>query len=160
MSTMANVLNYKGYFAKIEYSAEDQVLHGKIEGIADLVTFESDLASEIEQEFHSAVDDYLLFCEEMGKEPDKAYKGSFNIRISPELHKTIAMVACRKGVSLNETVEQALHMYTNQGITKGERFYDKQAAFLDSISYQASNMWRENEIKGCKSQFDMAYATN
>ena len=54
--------------AKIEFSAEDKCLHGKIDGIADLVTFEADDAHEIEKEFRSAVDDYLNFCREIGKE--------------------------------------------------------------------------------------------
>jgi hypothetical protein len=58
---MSNILRYKGYFTKINYSAEDKVLHGKIEGINDLVTFESNNANQIEQEFHKAVDDYLSF---------------------------------------------------------------------------------------------------
>ena len=93
MSSMSNILAYRGYLTKIEYSVVDMVLHGKIEGIVDLVTFESDSADEIEKEFHKAVDDYLLFCEEVGKEPNKTYKGSFNVRIDPQLHKEIALVA-------------------------------------------------------------------
>lgn len=46
------------------------VLHGKIEGINDLVTFESDNLLKIEIEFHKIVDDYLNFCEDIGKEPN------------------------------------------------------------------------------------------
>lgn len=61
------VLKYKGYMAKIEFSAEDKCLHGKIDGIADLVTFEADDAHEIEKEFRSAVDDYLDFAERLEK---------------------------------------------------------------------------------------------
>ena len=76
MSSMSNILAYRGYLSKIEYGVVDMVLHGKIEGIVDLVTFESDSADEIEKKFHKAVDDYLLFCEEVGKEPNKTYKGS------------------------------------------------------------------------------------
>ena len=57
-----NILKYKNYFTKIEYSAEDQVLYGKIEGIKDLVNFESEDLNRIEQAFHDAVDDYVLFC--------------------------------------------------------------------------------------------------
>ena len=70
-----NILEYKGYYTKIEYSAEDRVLYGKIEGIRDLVNFESDNIEGIEQEFRSAVDDYLAFCEDLGQNPEKAYKG-------------------------------------------------------------------------------------
>ena len=54
-----NILEYKGYYTKILYSVKDHVLYGKIEGIRDLVNFESESIENIEQEFHSAVDDYL-----------------------------------------------------------------------------------------------------
>lgn len=60
-------LEYKGYHTYIHYSATDKVLHGKIEGIKDLVDFESESAVEIENEFHKAVDDYIAFCNEVGK---------------------------------------------------------------------------------------------
>lgn len=113
---MSNVLEYKGYFAKIEYSAEDQVLCGKIEGIKDLVNFESSSADQIEQEFHAAVDDYLKMCEELGEAPDKSYSGTFNIRIDPILHRKIAMQAIKSGESLNKTVEKAIESYLNPQI--------------------------------------------
>lgn len=62
---------YKGYFAKPEYSAEDGVFFGKLLGIDDLVTLESENAEGLEEEFHKAVDDYLEFCSEIGKQPQK-----------------------------------------------------------------------------------------
>lgn len=64
-----NTLKYKNFYTTINYSSEDNVFYGKIEGIEDLITFESDNKSEIENEFHKAVDNYLLYCEEIGKEP-------------------------------------------------------------------------------------------
>ncbi|MCI8652389.1 MAG: type II toxin-antitoxin system HicB family antitoxin [Angelakisella sp.] len=103
-----NCLKYKGYLTVIEFSAEDKLLFGKIEGIGDLVNFFGENASEIEQAFHQAVDDYLDFCREVGKEPEKPYRGSFNIRISPNLHRTAAIKARESGVSLNRFVETAL----------------------------------------------------
>ena len=60
-----NILTYKGYFTVIEFDSESKVLYGKIEGINDLVTFESDSAKEIEKEFHNAVDDWLEFRKEI-----------------------------------------------------------------------------------------------
>lgn len=62
---------YKGFFAKHEYSAEDGVFFGKLLGIDDLVTFESENAEDLEEVFHKAVDDYLEFCSEIGKQPQK-----------------------------------------------------------------------------------------
>lgn len=106
-----NILEYKGYRSKIEFDSEDCVLRGKIEGIKDLVTFESASIYEIEQEFHSAVDDYLEFCKEVGKEPDKEYRGTFNVRISPELHRKLVFFAMKKGETLNASVEKAIAQY-------------------------------------------------
>ncbi len=108
---MRSVLEYKGYHARIEFDSEELLLRGRIEGIKDFVNFESSDIHTIEEEFHSAVDEYLEFCKEIGKEPDKEYKGTFNIRISPELHKRLAIVAIKNGDTLNATVEKAIAQY-------------------------------------------------
>ncbi len=110
---MNSVLEYKGYWTKVEFDSESLILHGKIEGINDLVTFESDSTEKIEEEFHSAVDDYILFCEEVGKTPEKPYKGSFNIRIDPVLHRKLSMQAMKEGVPLNTVVENAIRSALN-----------------------------------------------
>lgn len=68
---VSNIFYYKGYYGKIEYSAEDKVIYGKIMGIHSLISFESESATDIETEFHNAVDDYLSYCEEEGIEPEK-----------------------------------------------------------------------------------------
>ena len=71
MLMVSNILYYKVYYGKIEYSAEDKVIYGKIMGIHSLISFESESATDIETEFHNAVDDYLSYCEEEGIEPEK-----------------------------------------------------------------------------------------
>lgn len=109
-----NILVYKGYHTKIEFDLETYTLRGKIEGIGDLVNFSSQDITTIEQEFHNAVDDYLEFCEEVGKEPDKEYKGTFNVRIAPELHKQLALEAYKEEESLNALVEKAINEYLNK----------------------------------------------
>ena len=111
MNSQNDVLEYKGYHSRIEFDSVSKVLHGKIEGIIDLVTFESDSISEIESEFHKAVDDYLAFCADIGQEPNKEYKGSFNIRITPELHKKLVEISFLNNESLNSTVEKAIDFY-------------------------------------------------
>lgn len=71
MLMVSNILYYKGYYGNIEYSTEDKVIYGKIMGIHLLISFESESATDIETEFHNAVDDYLSYCEEEGIEPEK-----------------------------------------------------------------------------------------
>ena len=109
-----NIMEYKGYHTKIIFDAETCTLCGKIEGINDLVNFECKDVLKIEEEFHNAVDEYLEFCNEVGKKPEKEYKGSFNIRIKPELHKKLALEASKKELSLNAIVEMAIEEYFSQ----------------------------------------------
>ena len=61
----------------------------------------------LKQDFQEAVDDYLDMCSEQGVKPEKVYRGSFNIRISPDLHRKISLYAAAKKCSLNSVVEQA-----------------------------------------------------
>lgn len=109
-----NVLRYKGYCAMPEYRPEDKVIYGYILGITDLVDFYSESAKDIEEQFHSAVDDYLDFCKEIGKEPQKKYSGSFNVRIDPELHRKAAINAKLLGITMNKFVEEAIEKALNE----------------------------------------------
>lgn len=85
--------------AKTEKQKVKEITGKLKEGLKEL--FECENIKDIEKEFHEAVDDYLEFCKEVGKEPDKEYKGTFNVRISPELHKKLVNVAMKNGDSLN-----------------------------------------------------------
>lgn len=105
---MANTIEYKGYIGSIEYSSEDKCFFGKLEMIDDLVTFEANTAQELEDNFHNSVDEYLETCQSLGREPRKTYKGVFNVRIDPELHKIVYHEALKAGISLNSFVKQAL----------------------------------------------------
>ena len=108
---MANIYKYKGYQTKVEFDAESCVLYGKIEGIRDLVNFESDTVNGVKAAFQEAVDDYLEFCSDVGKEPDKEYSGQFNVRISSDLHRKLAMKAFIEGETLNREVQNAIEQY-------------------------------------------------
>lgn len=110
---MNNTMEYKGYVGSVEFSEEDALFYGKVLGIRALISYEGTNASELVADFHGAVDDYLEVCAQSGTEPEKAYKGSFNVRISPELHKQAVIAAMSHNMSLNSFVEtsiqQALH---------------------------------------------------
>lgn len=110
----SNVLEYKGYQGSVEVSVEDNVLHGKILHIVDLVTFEAQTPEGLQQAFEEEVDEYLAFCAEEGVEPDKPFKGSFNVRVGPEVHKRLVMAATRADLTLNETVRRVLTTWLDQ----------------------------------------------
>ena len=111
---MSEIIKYKDYLASVQFSAEDEVFHGKILGINDLVNFEGTTVKELKRAFSEAVEDYLETCKKIGKSPDKTYKGSFNIRIPQELHRKAAINAAQKNMSLNDFVRYAIDFTLTQ----------------------------------------------
>ena len=105
---MSNMLEYKDYCGTVEYSAADNVLHGKVLGIRGLISYEGDSLQSLKEDFEGAIDDYLETCAEDGIEPQKPYKGNFNVRVSPELHRSLAIYSQSHGQTLNSTVEEAI----------------------------------------------------
>lgn len=105
---MSDLLEYKGYYGTVEFSANDKVLFGKVVGVNSLISYEGKSVESLKVDFEEAVDDYLYLCAEKGLEPEKAYKGSFNVRVSPELHKNLVLYSASHGQTLNSTVEEAI----------------------------------------------------
>ena len=101
-------LNYKGYTGSIEYSREDDLFFGKVLGIRSLISYEGKTGKELERDFQEAVDSYLQDCKENKREPEKPFKGSFNVRISPKLHYKAALLAHEEQISLNSFVEESI----------------------------------------------------
>jgi len=105
---MANTIEYNGYIGSIEYSSEDKCFFGKVEMINDLVTFEATSADELESNLQASVDEYIQTCKKLDREPQKTFKGVFNVRLDPELHQKIYKEALRAGVSINAFIKNAL----------------------------------------------------
>ena len=105
---MSNLLSYKNYNGTVEYSKEDKCLFGKVIEIKSLLSYAGDSVQELEEDFQDVIDRYLEDCKERNIEPEQPYKGTFNVRISPELHRNIAVYAIEHGKSLNAAVEEAI----------------------------------------------------
>lgn len=112
---MNNTMQYKGYVGSVEFSEEDGLFYGKVMGIRALISYEGSTAAELVNDFHGAVDEYLALCEEKHTEPERAYKGSFNVRISPELHKQAVIFAMAHNMSLNSLVENSIEQAVHAG---------------------------------------------
>lgn len=105
---MKDVIKYKGFIGSVHFSADDAVFYGKVEGINDLISFEGESVQELITAFHYVVDEHIKDCEAENKELQKSYKGSFNIRLSPELHQRIATIAKMRGQSINKFIADTL----------------------------------------------------
>ena len=103
-----NTMNYKGYVARIEYSDDDDCFIGHIAGINDVVGFHGDSVSELHAAFEEAVEDYLDSCRKIGRSPQKPYSGKILLRVSPEIHAKVAMMAEVRGKSLNSLLMEVL----------------------------------------------------
>ena len=103
------MMEYKGYFAKVEFDDEANIFHGEVINLRDVITFEGETVDELRTAFVDSVDDYLEFCKGRGEEPEKPYSGKFLVRVEPELHKTLVVQARKNGKSLNTWVHDALH---------------------------------------------------
>jgi len=115
-----DMMKYKNYLGSVHYSDKDQVLYGKVEGIRALVSYEGNDVSSLKKAFEEAVDDYIETCHKEGRNPEVTFKGSFNIRIRPEIHRIVAMKAANHGVSLNRYIAEILDRET--AVKKDEPF--------------------------------------
>ena len=105
---MNNVLTYKGFIGSVQFSADDNVFFGKLEGINDLVTFEGETVKELKDAFCCMVDEHIKDCKAGNVPVEKSYRGSFNIRIAPDLHRRAAISAKQHGTTLNTFVKDAI----------------------------------------------------
>lgn len=105
---MKDVMTYKEYIGSVHFNAEDEVFYGKIEGIEDLISFEGKSVNELKMAFEEAVEDYVDLCNRENKDIEKSYKGSFNVRIPPDLHRKAKRTAVQMGLSLNQFIQKAV----------------------------------------------------
>jgi predicted HicB family RNase H-like nuclease len=101
-------MQYGDYVARIMLDERRGVLHGRVENLADVISFEGATVEELQNEFEESVKLYLKVCKKKGIEPKRPYSGKFVVRLNPTLHREIAVVAERHGESINKWVERAL----------------------------------------------------
>ncbi len=99
---------YKGYIGQLIALEEDGQLHGEVIGLNDVITFASKSPKKLEKEFQKSVDDYLEFCAELGRDPEKTCSGKFQVRIPRELHGRAIIMAKSRKMSLNEFVGRSI----------------------------------------------------
>jgi predicted HicB family RNase H-like nuclease len=73
-----------------------------------VITFYGSSVDELKAELQTSIEEYLDFCAEVGKEPEKPFSGKLSVRTTPEIHRRIAIQAARRRVSMNSFVESVL----------------------------------------------------
>jgi predicted HicB family RNase H-like nuclease len=101
---MKTLKRYKGYTATVDIDIDSGVLHGRVIGLRDVVTFESANVKGLQKEFQSSIDDYLEFCKEESVEPEKPYSGNIVLRMPKSLHKKLDIISSTEGKSINKLI--------------------------------------------------------
>jgi len=106
-------MNYKGYTAKVEFDEYAGVFRGEVIDTMDVITFESRDAKKLKSEFEKSIDEYLKFCAEMNRPPEKPFSGKFMLRVTPDVHREIYKQASESGISINNyllnVIENSIH---------------------------------------------------
>ena len=102
------MMEYKGYFADVEYDDSVKEFAGCTVNMRDVLSFGGTTVEELERTFHETVDAYLDWCKSDGVEPDKPYMGSISLRVPPEMHRDLDIVARRMGMSVNKLLQNTI----------------------------------------------------
>jgi predicted HicB family RNase H-like nuclease len=102
------VIQHKGYVGEMHADPESGLIRGKVVNARDTITFHGATVPEAVRAFRDSVDDYLAFCEESGVAPEKPASGRFVVRIKPDVHRALVLLAQVEGRSLNSLVARHL----------------------------------------------------
>ncbi len=143
------VLSYNGFCGSLEFSMEDNCLHGKVLFINDLITYEADTPQNLQKAFEEMVDYYLDKCRREGLEPNKPFNGTFNVRIGAELHKQAAVAAAQAGQSLNDFVKASIEFqlagkHTHVSVTNHTHHYHQRSSKTAVVRYseETTSSWQ------------------
>jgi predicted HicB family RNase H-like nuclease len=101
-------MTHDGYVARVELDDQAGLFHGEVVNTRDVLTFQGRTLDQLKAAFADTIADYVEWCRERGKEPQRPYSGHFTVRVSPELHRRIAAAAAREGKSVNAFVATTL----------------------------------------------------
>ena len=104
------------YKASISFDEEDKIFVGEVFGIADSLNFHGRSIDELEEAFHDSIENYLEICKKIGKNPQKEFSGTFNVRTTPALHEQAAEYAADNGITLNQTISRALESFLGKQV--------------------------------------------
>ncbi len=108
---MKDMMNFKDYYGSVHYNDDDGIFHGKVEFVRALINYEGEDVKGLRRAFEEAVNDYLDLCKEEKVDPEKPFKGSFNVRTGPVLHRRATLYAKEHGINLNNVIIEAVDQY-------------------------------------------------
>ncbi len=102
------MIEYKEYLGIFNFDPEIDAFHGTVINTNDVITFYGTSVAELRKEMQASIEEYLAFCQEQGREPEKPCSGTLTIHTSPDLHRRITLQAARRQVSMNIYIQELL----------------------------------------------------
>jgi len=102
------MIKYAGYTGVFEFDADLEVFSGFVVDLRDQIYFEGHSVKELKTSMRRAIDHYLETCRSRGEEPERPFSGKLNVRLGPELHRSIALAAAGRGQSINTWIVDAV----------------------------------------------------
>lgn len=117
------MMEYKGYVGQVTFDDEADIFHGEVANTRDVITFQGKSVDEIRKAFHESIDDYLEWCQERNKVPDKPFSGKLVVRIPVALHRSIFLSAKHEGKSLNKWIEEHLASSSSLSLDESSSYH-------------------------------------
>lgn len=108
------MMTYKGYIGHVEFDDKADIFHGEVINTRDVITFQGKSVAELKRAFRGSIDDYLAFCKERNEDPDLPFSGKFNLRIDPELHRQVSILARKHQMSLNKWISEIIKIHVQE----------------------------------------------
>jgi predicted HicB family RNase H-like nuclease len=64
-------MEHKGYIGQFTFDEKQELFHGKVSNIKDLITFQGKSIEKIRHAFKDAINEYIDWCKKNGKDPEK-----------------------------------------------------------------------------------------
>jgi predicted HicB family RNase H-like nuclease len=109
-----NVIEHKGYFARIEFDGSAGMFHGRVVGMRDVLDFYGSSVEELKRAFQETVEDYVAWCRQDGVKPEKSWHGKLTFRPSEELRHRLLIAAAVANKSVNEYMNEVLDKATRE----------------------------------------------
>ena len=103
-----NTMTFEGYVAEIEVDADSGLLNGIVLNTRATLHFAGRTVDELRAAFKDTIDEYRDWCKSEGEQPEKPWSGKLSLRLSPDLHRRLAMLAAREHKSINAFISGAL----------------------------------------------------
>ncbi len=113
------IIKYRGYVGNLDIDSDTRMVVGKVQNLRALLMYQGATVPEAIADFESVVDEYLSDCAQRGIEPEQAFAGVFQVRVSSKTHFALATEAAETQVALNTLVASVLDRHVSRTNSRG-----------------------------------------